>query len=299
VAVGLVCALAVALHRLLPEPRRHPLNAFAAVAATLERRLNDGGRAGLRGALAVSLLLLPPTLLAGILQALPVAGPVASVAVLWLVLGGGSLATHANAVASSLTAGDLPAARCATARMVGRDTDNLDAAGCAGAATESVLENGHDAVFGALFWFVIAGPAGALAYRLANTLDALWGHRGPRFGRFGSAAARLDDLLGLVPARLTAATYALLGSGAGGCRHGLAGAREWPSSNAGAVMGAGAGALGIGLGGAACYGGVPRLRPPLGAGRAPVTQDLGRAVTLVDRGTAVWLIAISVGASLA
>ncbi|MCS4505249.1 Cobalamin biosynthesis protein CobD [wastewater metagenome] len=295
---ALACALAVALDRLLPEPRRHPLNAFAAAAAALEGRLNDGHRPRVRGAFAVAALLVPAAVIAALPGALPIAGPVASVALLWLALGGGSLAAHGSAVAAPLAAGDLSAARAATARMVGRDTDVLDADGCAVAAAESVLENGHDAVFGTLFWFVVAGPAGAVVYRLANTLDALWGHRNARFARFGTAAARLDDMLGFVPARLTAATYALLGDRRGGWRHGLAGARGWPSGNAGAVMGAGAGALGMQLGGAASYHGVHHERPTLGAGPAPDAGDLHRAVALVDRGTAAWLMVITLGAGL-
>ncbi|WP_440996331.1 cobalamin biosynthesis protein [Arhodomonas sp. SL1] len=298
-SVALACALAVALDRLLPEPRRHPLNAFAAAAASLEARLNHGRRPLLCGALAVATLLGPPALLAWLLAALPVAGPAVSVALLWLALGGGSLAAHGTAVAAPLAASDVPAARTATARMVGRDTDGLDTDGCATAATESVLENGHDAVFGTLFWFVVAGPPGVVVYRLANTLDALWGHRDARFARFGTPAARLDDALGFLPARLTAATYALLGTRHGGWRDGLAGARVWPSGNAGAVMGAGAGALGVRLGGPAHYHGVHQQRPALGAGPAPDSRDLNRAIALVDRGTAAWLVALTVGACLA
>jgi len=92
--------------------------------------------------------------------------------------------------------------------MVSRDSAAIEAVP---ATVESVLENGNDGVFGALFWFFIAGGAGALAFRLANTMDAMWGYKTPRYYYFGWAAARLDDVLDYIPARLTAIIYALLG----------------------------------------------------------------------------------------
>jgi adenosylcobinamide-phosphate synthase len=162
-----------------------------------------------------------------------------------------------------------------------------------------VLENGNDAVFGALFWFALAGAPGVVAYRLANTLDAMWGYRTARYLRFGWAAARLDDLLNYVPARLTALTYAAAGrfERALACWRAQAGA--WESFNAGPVMAAGAGALGVRLGGAAVYHGAPKERPPLGEGDAPGARDIRRALALVRRGVWLWLGALlAIGAAV-
>ncbi len=103
-------------------------------------------------------------------------------------------------MAAALEGDDLAAARSAVGRIVGRDVQALDARQVAGAATESVLENGSDAVFAALFWGLLLGAPGAVLYRLANTLDAMWGYRTPRYLGFGWAAARIDDGLNWLPA---------------------------------------------------------------------------------------------------
>jgi hypothetical protein len=95
-----------------------------------------------------------------------------------------------------------------TARIVSRDTADADAEALARAACESALENGNDAIFGALFWFLIGGAPAVIVFRLANTLDAMWGYRTPRWLMFGWAAARIDDVLNLVPARPRCPTHA-------------------------------------------------------------------------------------------
>jgi adenosylcobinamide-phosphate synthase len=124
---------------------------------------------------------------------------------------------------------------------------------------------------------------------LANTLDAMWGYRTARYERFGWAAARIDDLLNVVPARLTALTYALLGDFAGAMRCWHEQAPAWDSPNAGPVMAAGAGALGVRLGGAAPYHGVWEARPPLGDGALPDAGSIERALLLVRNGVVLWL----------
>lgn len=288
------------LDRLLGEPHRlHPLVGFGRLADAAERTLRRGApgdAAGnrVRGLLAWTAIVLPFVALAAW-----AAHPVLDALLLWLALGGRSLADHARAIAAPLAAGDLDAARTQVGMIVSRDTSQLDAEGVAKAGVESVLENGNDAVFGALFWFAIAGGAGAVLFRLANTLDAMWGYKDQRRVWFGWAAARIDDALNFVPARLTALTYALLGRTSQALACWRAQAAAWGSPNAGPVMAAGAGALGVRLGGAAIYHGTIEERPPLGAGEAPSATDILRAVALVKRGTWLWLAVIVGGLLLA
>ena len=299
--LGLAMTLAAlwggaALDRLLGEPRRfHPLNGFGTLAGGLERSLNRGrGRRG-AGVLALLLAVVPLAALGwGLTLLLPevLVGGVA----LWLALGARSLEDHARAVAEAFAGNDLEAARQKVGYIVSRDTAALDAPGVATACVESVLENGNDAIFAALFWFAVAGVPGVVLYRLVNTLDALWGYRTERFAAFGWAAARLDDLLNLIPARLTALVFVLL---AGRGRRGDAlscwmwQGRTWKSPNAGPVMAAGAGALGVRLGGPAPYHGQWQDRPALGLGEAATPADIPRAITLIRRATLVWLGSIS------
>jgi adenosylcobinamide-phosphate synthase len=289
-----VALAAVLLDALLGEPRRgHPLVAFGSVAAKIESRWYADRRSV--GVLAWLLAVSPPVVLvASALHFAPFVSPWLSSAlaagVLYSTLGLRSLGEHATPVARALEAGDIEAARASVARMVSRDTAALDAHQVAAAATESVLENGNDAVFGALFWFFVLGAPGALLYRLANTLDAMWGYRTARYANFGWAAARIDDLLNLVPARLTALSYAALGNTRLALRCWRAQAPLWDSPNAGPVMAAGAGALGVRLGGAAPYHGVWEARPELGAGIAPDARAIARAVQLVRRAVVLWLL---------
>jgi len=218
---------------------------------------------------------------------------------LYATIGLRSLGEHALPVAKAIQNDDLDAARTAVGRMVSRDTASLNAQQVAAAATESVLENGNDAVFGALFWFAVLGAPGAVLYRLANTLDAMWGYRTPRYDRFGWAAARIDDVLNFLPARLTAFTYALCGHFESAVRCWYAQAPQWDSPNAGPVMAAGAGALRVKLGGAAPYHGVWEARPELGVGDPPSADAIDRAWRLLQRGVVIWLaVALLLGSAM-
>ncbi len=260
--------------RIWGDPSRwHPVSGFGRTAAALERLTYADRR--LDGVVHVCILV-------GGAAVLGSRTPVALAT--WAVLGGRSLDREAEAVQRLLEAGDLPAARQRLTHLVGRDTRDLDVAGIARAVIESVAENTSDAVVAPLVWGALLGTPGLLAYRAANTLDAMIGHRSPRYERFGWAAARLDDLLNLPGSRLTAALAVLLGD-----NH-RASWTTWrrdagghPSPNAGPVEAAFAGALGVRLGGVNVYAGRVEDRHVLGDGRAPDAHDITRARRLAGR----------------
>jgi adenosylcobinamide-phosphate synthase len=283
----------VLLDRLLGEPRRfHPLVGFGKLADKVEASVRMGAPGDPIGNRLLGLFAWLAIVVPFVVMAARLSTPVLDVLLLWLALGARSLTDHARAIAVPLAAGDLPAARQAVGMIVSRDTSKLDETGVAKAGVESVLENGNDAVFGALFWFVVAGGAGAVLFRLANTLDAMWGYKDERRVYFGWAAARIDDVLNFIPARLTALTYATLGDARSAFACWRAQGRAWSSPNAGPVMAAGAGALKVSLGGTARYHGHDEVRPTLGRGPAPTAADIGRAVQLVERGVWCWLVAL-------
>jgi adenosylcobinamide-phosphate synthase len=297
-SIALMTVAGVALDALLGEPRRaHPLVAFGRMANRIERRFNGAGR-GWRshGVTAWFLAVVPLTLLATILSWLPVVGWVVEILALYCALGLRSLGEHVTPVAQALRSDDLAEARQRVGYLVSRQTDELDAPAVARAATESVLENGSDAVFAAIFWFAIAGAPGVVLYRLSNTLDAMWGYRNERFERFGWAAARIDDVLNYIPARLVALTYAVLGKTRLALKCWRRQAPQWDSPNAGPVMAAGAGALGVELGGPAIYHGELHARAVLGEGPAATADAIERGWLLVRRGVWLWLLILCLGA---
>jgi adenosylcobinamide-phosphate synthase len=219
----------------------------------------------------------------------------------WSVLGGRSLAREGLRLADELAAGDLVSARRRLPHLCGRDPSSLDTEGIARAGVESLAENTSDAVVGPLVWGALLGLPGLVGYRAVNTLDAMVGHKSPRYERFGSAAARLDDAANLMPSRLTAALTALLAPVVGGSAR-----RAWttwirdgarhPSPNSGQCEAAFAGALGVRLGGTNVYSGRTETRPELGTGPRPGAADLRRAARL---STLVGLGALAITAAAA
>jgi adenosylcobinamide-phosphate synthase len=184
-----------------------------------------------------------------------------------------------------LRSDDLEAARARLSHLCARDATALDGDEVARASVESIAENTSDAVVAPLFWGAVAGFPGLVAYRAVNTLDAMVGYRSARYRRFGWAAARSDDVLNLVPARLAAALTALCAPVVGG-RPGQSlsvwrrDAQAHPSPNAGQVEAAFAGALGVQLGGVNVYAGAAEDRGTLGTGSPVQVGDLERAVRL-------------------
>ncbi|WP_177183625.1 adenosylcobinamide-phosphate synthase CbiB [Nitrosomonas cryotolerans] len=291
--ITLAICIALALDAWLGEPRRfHPLVGFGHLTRIIEQHLYLDST--VRGLLALLLLLIPFTLLVTWIHRLP-GHFIIDVLILYLAIGWHSLSIHAKRVQNALLADDLNAARHQVSLILSRDTTTLDHTAITQGTIESVLENGNDAIFGVLFWFAVAGAPGALIYRLVNTLDAMWGYRNTRYRHFGWAAARFDDLLNLIPARLTALSYALTGEIRSAFICWQAQGATWKSPNAGPVMAAGAGSLEISLGGPAYYHGALEFRPMLGTGRIPEPGDIDRALGLIKRSLLLWLFVLCIG----
>ncbi len=301
-ACGLV--LGYAVDSLVGDPRRgHPVAAFGRLAGWVERRtyapvrgpgvvhagLLVGGAAGL----GLALERLAPH---------PLARVAVTAAATWAVLGGRTLGREATVLAEQLERHDLEAARVQVTHLAGRDPSDLDADELARACVESVAENTSDAVVAPLLWGAVAGVPGLLAYRAANTLDAMVGHRSERYLCFGWASARLDDVLNLGPARVGAVLIALAAPFTGGSPRAalVAAVRDsgrHPSPNAGVVEAAFAGALGIRLGGVNVYGGHVEDRGTLGDGRSVEVRDVARAVRL-SRLTSALTLVVAVAVAL-
>jgi adenosylcobinamide-phosphate synthase len=283
--------------RLLWSRLPHPAVLMGRLIGAADARLNRPPRARARGIVLVAGLVLGGAALGTALAALPVIGPALELALAAILLAQRSLADHVRAVAIAAQAG-LPEGRTAVAQIVGRDTAGMDRPAIARAAIESGAENLSDGVIAPAFWFLIAGLPGILVYKAINTADSMIGYRTPRHAAFGWAAARLDDLLNLVPARLTAALI-LLAAGRPGAWPAVArDARLHRSPNAGWPEAAMAVALDVALSGPRSYHGEPRDFPwvwPEGS-RDPGPADILRATAMLWR---AWAVALALVLALA
>jgi adenosylcobinamide-phosphate synthase len=276
----------------------HPVGGFARLIATCEHRWNHPEapeqRRRLLGVATVLLLLL-----VAIGTGLAIEAVAAHSSFGWLVLviaafpglAQHSLYVHVRPVAAALARGDLAAARTAVGYIVGRDTERLDAHSVARAAIESLAESFCDGIVAPLFWLLVAGLPGLWAYKAINTADSLIGHREPRWRAFGWAAARTDDLLNLLPARLSGILLCI--AGGRGWRTLWRDASKHASPNAGWPEAAMAGALCLRLAGPIAYDGMVADKPWIGDGRAEATaQDIRRALALYVRACGLlWIVA--------
>ncbi len=288
---------ALLLDRFLGEPScYHPLVGFGKLADQLEIEINKGKNLIFRGSIAWLVAVIPFTVLIFLVDHF-IGGLWLSIIFGWLAIGWQSLREHGLAVSNALSNNNIEEARLKTSYLVSRDTSELEESDLSKATIESVLENGSDAIIAPLFYLAIFGAAGVVFYRLSNTLDAMWGYHNPRFEQFGKAAARIDDALNLVPARLTALLYLVFGNSKKAWHAWKTQGSSWYSPNAGVVMAAGAGALDLSLGGNAIYHGNEKKRPHLGSGRQAIKNDIKRSITLLDYSVyAVALVVIIISA---
>lgn len=288
-----LCAAALDLALGDPAALPHPVRLMGKLATILEapcRRLAKDEKAA--GALAATLVvstsaLGASTLVRGARWMHPRLGDLVSIALLYTTFASRDLADHAEAVRRALDREDLPAARQAVGRIVGRDTADLDTAGVVRAAVESVAENTVDGVTSPLFYALLGDAPAAVAFKAASTLDSMFGYKNERYLRFGWASARLDDIANYLPARLTAplvaGAAALLGCDpAGVIRAVWNDGRKHASPNSGLAEAAFAGALGLRLGGPVSRGGQQVSAPFIGTCDKPLeAKDIRGSVKLM------------------
>lgn len=289
---------AICLDWLLGEPKKyHPLVYFGALATQVEglflKTCQSPFSQKLSGLLAMLIIVLPLMTLLIFVQSQYPLSPWLSIALLYLCIAPNSLAQHATAVYEALNINDMASAKSNVALIVSRETQKMSAIDIRRATIESVLENGLDAIFAPIFWFVFFGIEWTLLHRLVNTLDAMWGYKNSRYLYFGRSVAKLDDLLNWLPARLTALGYAL-------CGHTLLAFKCWwhqghqlESPNGGPVMTCGAGALNLKLGGSAYYHGQLKHKIFYGGLQAPRNQDIVNTLVFIQHNLIVWILSIA------
>jgi adenosylcobinamide-phosphate synthase len=290
VLIELCCGYPATLHRAIG----HPVTWIGCLIAWLDRALNRETAAPqarrVAGVATLLILLAIVGALAFLIQSALLRLPFGILAAALLastLVAQRSLHRHVADVAAALETGGVAAGRQAVAHIVGRDTQALDAAGVARAAIESLAENFSDAIVAPVFWMAIGGLPGALLYKAINTADSMIGHRTPRYEAFGWAAARIDDLVNLPAARLSAfllvAATALSRDGSAGAawRAVRRDAGKHRSPNAGYPEAAMAGALGLSLAGPRVYGGALVDDAFMGDGRREAeAADIRRALAL-------------------
>jgi adenosylcobinamide-phosphate synthase len=277
----------------------HPVVWIGKLIAALEHRWNDPARSDIQRRTLGIVAMIIATGVAGAVgyaiqssaRQLPF-GAAVVVLIATVGLAQRSLYVHVRDVLGPLARDDVAAARAAVSRIVGRDTAQLTSSGVAAAAIESLAESFNDGIVAPAFWLAIGGLPGLFAYKALNTADSLIGHREPRWRMFGWAAARADDVVNLIPARLAGLLIVI--AGGRGLRVMWRDASRHASPNAGWPEAAMAGALHVQLGGAATYDGVWHERPIFGQGHSPDAGDLARALQIYLASCALlWALALA------
>lgn len=302
IALEMILIVALLLDAAFGEPRwlwdrlPHPAVLMGRLVGWCDRRFNRDGALKLKGTLVAAGLLLAGLALGWAIRLLPDFGILEALTVA-ILIAQKSLVEHVRVVATALRR-SVPEGRRAVAMIVGRDTASMTGPDIARGAIESAAENLSDGVVAPVFWYLVAGLPGILAYKLVNTADSMIGHLTPKYRDFGWASARLDDLLNLIPARLTALLIALT--------HGwvdpkpiLRDAPKHRSPNAGWPESALAPVLNVALCGPRSYNGVRKDYPwvwPEGR-RDPGADDIDAAADALWR---VWaaLLAVAVVVAL-
>ena len=293
--------LAMVLDAVLGEPKwawdraPHPAVLMGRAIGWADTTFNTNGNRTLKGVLMVVFGCAACWALGWLIEALPT--NLMDILVLAILLAQRSLCDHVRAVAMGLNTG-VGDGRAAVARIVGRDTAEMDGTDVARAAIESGAENLSDGVIAPIFWFAVAGLPGVLIYKFVNTADSMVGYRTPRHAQFGWAAARLDDVLNFVPARISAALVVLVTARPDAAGQIVQEAPRHRSPNAGWPEAAFAHALGVALSGPRSYHGKrtddPFVNP---AGRRTLDgDDIEAAVSLMWR---VWLACLAAAAIFA
>lgn len=304
VSLFVIVVIALLLDRWLPDRAGFRLWVwYSDWAESIEERFNGGLRS--QGVAAV-LLAVAPIAIAVLLASFvlgQIAGVLAflfSVVVLYLCVELFQLGQVSQAVAAAIEADNVPEAAARLKDLTGKDTVESTTAGIAHATVEVILKQANSTVMAPLFWFLLLGPFGVMLQRLIGTLDRLWGHRSPRYAEFGWAAARLDDLLNWIPARITAMSYAIMGSFEDALYCWRRQAGMWSDINSGPLLASGFGALHLETseqdGEEDVYG-----NPSINPASLPGAVDVRRAVALVWRVMLFWLAIgiLMVGAHLA
>jgi adenosylcobinamide-phosphate synthase len=231
----------------------------------------------------------------------PLAGDAVSIILIYTTLAARGLASHSLAVFRPLARGELAEARKRVSRIVGRDTQQLEAPEITRAAVESVAESTVDGVTAPLFFACVGGPVAAMVYRAINTLDSTFGYKTDRYLQFGWAAARLDDVANFIPARLSAPLMSLAAAflrlqPAQSFRIWLRDGRNHASPNAGLTEAAMAGALGVQLGGLNYYGGEALMKPTIGEATKPLSPRHIVQATMLMYATAGLFLVLALAA---